>query len=52
MRMKSMATLAVLMSCSVAAANAAETAPFDAATVDIADILACKIDGASPRPPP
>jgi len=45
MRMKSMAMLALLASCSVATANAAETAPFDPATVDIADILACKIDG-------
>ena len=45
MRIKSMAALAVLASCSVAAANAEETAPFDPATVDIADILACKIDG-------
>ncbi|WP_156402138.1 hypothetical protein [Caulobacter sp. Root1472] len=45
MRIKSMAALAVLASCSVATAHAAETASFDPATVDIADILACKIDG-------
>jgi hypothetical protein len=45
MRIKSMAALAVLASCSVATAHAAETAPFDPATVDFADILACKIDG-------
>ncbi|HWW27407.1 MAG TPA: hypothetical protein VNZ85_16100 [Caulobacter sp.] len=45
MRMKSMVALAVLVSCSAAAVNAAETAPFDPATVDLADILACKIDG-------
>lgn len=31
------------LSCSLA--NAAEPAPFDPATVDLADVLACKIDG-------
>jgi hypothetical protein len=40
-----MVALGALLSCSVAVANAAETAPFDPATVDLADVLACKIDG-------
>lgn len=45
MRIRFMAALGMLMSCSVAVANAAETAPFDPAKVDLADVLACKIDG-------
>ncbi|MCI4589021.1 hypothetical protein MOK15_02725 [Sphingobium sp. BYY-5] len=35
--------MAALLSCSVA--DAAQPAPFDPATVDIADVLACRIDG-------
>lgn len=45
MRVRSMVAFAALLSCSVAVANAAETAPFDPATVELADVLACKIDG-------
>jgi hypothetical protein len=40
-----MVALGALLSCSVSVANAAETAPFDPTTVDLADVLACKIDG-------
>jgi hypothetical protein len=45
MRIRSIVALGALLSCSVAVANAAETATFDPATVDLADVLACKIDG-------
>lgn len=38
--------LAALLLCSLGIADAAEPAPFDPVTVDLADVLICKIDGA------